>query len=94
MLNLSSNSLLREWKFWLITGIFTPIIISLVIVIHDTSIDVDKAHSNWYNAWKNDITHETHCQNLNNLIEDEQGKWIHSELYPLVEKRLGELHCP
>lgn len=71
----------------------SPLFIWLTMVVHDQFIVIDKAHDNWYNAWKNDITNEDSCVMLQNLIDDEQGKWLHSELYPLVIKRMGELKC-
>ena len=78
---------------WFVIIGLAGLIIPLAMYTHDLMIDTDKAHDNLYNAWSNGIKHETDCKMLNALIEDEKGHWLHSELYPLVQQRLGELKC-
>ena len=91
---LSKDSVWNFWPTWVAIGIMTPIIIYLVMIDHDAIVTGDKAHTEWYNAWKNSITQLDSCQPfLTPMYEDEKDKWLHSELWPLIEKRYEELKC-
>lgn len=92
ILRVPSDSILRYKAFWIAMPILTLIITLMVIVIHDQNVDLEKAHTNWHNAWKESID-QLPCDALKHNIALEDGRWLHSELNGMYVQRAEELKC-